>query len=192
MTDVSPEVEAMVGEARDSIRKASGWTLLLGTLTLLLGLAAVAMPLFTTVAATLVIGWVMVFIGFTDFIRAVTDATGNRRIVEVLLGVAYIVAGMYVLQNPAAGAAAFTLLFAGVIFFHSLVEIFMALALRPLRGWGWAMFAGVAGVVLAALIFSRFPNSVGWVIGLWIGFKLMISGWTMIAMGSAGRALTSD
>jgi uncharacterized membrane protein HdeD (DUF308 family) len=189
MTD-EPAIQSPFEEQRQEIRRASGWTLLGGFLMIFMGIFAISVPLATTLAVSLVIGWVFVFTGIFDGVRALKELTSGGQIVELLLALAYIAVGFMILRNPEAGAATFTLFIAAVILFHGIAEILFALATRPRRGWGWVMLAGILGVVAAIMIIAKLPDSAPWVISLWVGFKIMTSGFTLVLLGGAGRAVT--
>jgi uncharacterized membrane protein HdeD (DUF308 family) len=179
-------------EARDAVRKTSGWTLFGGILMLIFGITAITMPLVTTLATVLVLGWVFILVGITNMVRSFQDREGTGRIIELAMGLAYVAVGAMVLQNPAAGAISFTLFFAAILLFHSAVEVLLSIRVKPARGWGWALFSGVLGGLLAIMIITRMPVSAAWIIGVWVGVKLIFSGWTLIALGGAGRAITAD
>lgn len=54
-------------------------------------------------------------------------------------------------------------------------------------GWGWMAINGIITVALGVLIFTHFPLSGAWAIGILFGVKLLSSGMATIAIGSALR-----
>ena len=51
-------------------------------------------------------------------------------------------------------------------------------------GWGWMLLNGVISVVLGVAICKQWPLSGLWVIGLFVGIDLLMSGtsWVMLAL----------
>ena len=71
----------------------------------------------------------------------------------------------------------------------------MGLRLRPASGWGWMLASGVIGIIAGALVWTGWPITALWVVGLIFGIKLLSTGvaLVMVAMGSrkAARDATS-
>ena len=68
----------------------------------------------------------------------------------------------------------------------------MAFQVKPNAGWGWALFNGIMSVILGAMIWSQFPLSGAWAIGILIGARLIFSGWTLIMFGMTARSAAKD
>ncbi len=55
--------------------------------------------------------------------------------------------------------------------------------------WGWMLASGVMDLILAFVIFSNWPISVGWTLGLLAGVNLITSGWAILMIALGGRTL---
>jgi len=53
--------------------------------------------------------------------------------------------------------------------------------------WGWMLASGLSDLVLVAAIVYGWPESAVWVLGLLVGFNLIISGWAIVMTSFAGR-----
>jgi len=64
-------------------------------------------------------------------------------------------------------------------------EIVAAFSVKPAEGWGFMVFGGALSILLSALIWSQWPLSGAWAIGVLVGVRLVFAGTAMIALGSA-------
>jgi len=70
---------------------------------------------------------------------------------------------------------------------QGIFQILLGLTLRPRDGWGWIVTAGVISILAAIMIFTRFPISATYVLGLLAGFSIMFNGWSYVAIALAAR-----
>ncbi|MGB5427063.1 MAG: hypothetical protein WBN95_09750 [Gammaproteobacteria bacterium] len=54
--------------------------------------------------------------------------------------------------------------------------------------WGWIVFAGLVSIVPGGIIFSGWPVSGLWVIGMFVAIELILQGFAMISIARAMRA----
>jgi uncharacterized membrane protein HdeD (DUF308 family) len=95
----------------------------------------------------------------------------------MLVGIIYIFVGGWLAFFPLTGIITLTVLLAATFIAMGILETVMALGLRPLEGWTWMLFAGLAALVVGVLIFVHLPSSAVWAIGLLVGIKMISSGW---------------
>ena len=119
-----------------AIKRASGWSIALGVLMIILGLIAMLAPWEFGIVIVLVVGWAAIFNGAAQFIYAFRTHSGGRAILEAILGVIYIIAGIYLLTHPAGGLLALTLLLACFLLLYGVVALVLAFHMRPLTGLG--------------------------------------------------------
>ncbi|MGD9511599.1 MAG: DUF308 domain-containing protein, partial [Geminicoccaceae bacterium] len=96
-----------------------------------------------------------------------------------------LIAGVWLLVNPAAGAAALTLLLAAYFVATGVVKGIAAFQLRGVGGSGWTFFSAVCSVILGLLVFSGWPGTAIWLLGLIVGIDLLFYGWALLALRSA-------
>jgi uncharacterized membrane protein HdeD (DUF308 family) len=178
---VNSELEAQV-------QTNTGWGIAIGIILMILGVVAIARPLYATIASTLVFGWLFIVAGIVQIIYAFRSQGIGQTIWKLLLGIIYLVAGIYIVANPAMGALALTLALGVTIFAQGVIEVILAFQLRPSPSWGWVLFGGIVGIILGIFIWSRFPNSADWLIGLWVGLHLLISGIWITFLSSTLRS----
>jgi uncharacterized membrane protein HdeD (DUF308 family) len=89
--------------------------------------------------------------------------------------------------NPALAAVTLTLLIAMMLIVAGLFRVFIAFSI-PLHHRGWLILNGVISILLGAMIWSSWPRSGLWVIGLFIGIDMIFDGWTEIMLALSARS----
>ena len=114
------------------------------------------------------------------------DAAGLKRIATIM-GVVYIVAGAWIIAYPFAGLLSITLLLAAVFLVEGVARVFFALKLKPDKGWGWVVVSGLASILVAFLIWNRWPLSSAYSVGLLAGINFMLSGLSYVMLALSSR-----
>lgn len=167
------------------------WLLTIGILLVLLGTFAIGDAFAATVGSMLFFGWVLLIAGIVQAAQAFRHRRTGHLWLHVLNAVLWIVIGVLLLLNPLAGALVLTLLMAAYFMVAGIFRIIAASTAR-IQGWPWILLSGVVDVILAILIWVHWPASALWVIGLFIGIDLLITGWSQIMLAFAVRRLTSS
>ncbi len=177
--------EAIVG----AVKRASGWSIALGVLMIILGIIAILAPWEFGLLIVLVVGWAAIFNGAAQLIFAFRAHSGGRAILEAILGLIYIVAGIYLLMHPAGGLLALTLLLACFLLVYGIVALVLAFHMRPLRGWIWILVDAIVTILLGILIWAHWPLNTEWVVGTLFGISIIMSGVTRLMIAMAFRRL---
>lgn len=172
------------------VRQASGWSILWGVLLILFGIVAVASPLLAAVAVNALIAWLIIFAGVVHVVMAFHSHGAGSMIWKLLVGVAYIAFGGYLLVHPLLGVASLTLLLASLFLIEGVLDLVLYFNLRPARGAGWVLFDGLVTLLLAAFIGLHWPSSSAWAIGTLVGVSMIMSGVTRVMMSLGIRKLT--
>jgi uncharacterized membrane protein HdeD (DUF308 family) len=176
-------------EARDRERTGgSGTGIVVGVLLVILGLIAIARPLYATIASTLVFSWLFIFAGIAQIVYAFGSRGAGQLVWKLLLGVLYLGAGIIILSNVLSGALALTLILGVTIFVQGVIQVILAFGIRPARNWGWLLVSGILGIILGIFIWSEWPFNAIWLIGLWVGINLLFDGIWMITLSSLPRS----
>lgn len=153
-----------------------GWSVFLGIMLVIAGILSIAVPIFAGIAASIFFGWLILIGGVAHLIYAWSERSAGHVLWEVLIGLVYIVAALYMLFRPVAGMAALTLVLAVYIGISGIFELASFAALRRLRGAGWFLLDGIISLLLAGLIFFHWPASSFWAVGTLVGISLLFSG----------------
>jgi uncharacterized membrane protein HdeD (DUF308 family) len=159
--------------------------IILGVISIIGGILALANPFVATLAATTIAAWVFIFVGIVEIVGAFSVEGALAKIGNILLGALAVFLGISILQHPLAGVISLTLL-VGILFIASGVfKVIMAFSLEE-RSYFWLMLlSGIVSIVLAVLIFSNFPQSAAVILGLLLAIELISNGVSLIAMGMA-------
>ncbi|BAY59507.1 hypothetical protein NIES2135_63840 (plasmid) [Leptolyngbya boryana NIES-2135] len=169
----------------------SGWLTAIAIFMIVLGMIAIAFPFFATVASTLVFGWVFIIAGIAQIVYAFQSKGVGQVVWKLILGLLYLVAGIFVLANPLEGVLAFTLVLGITIFVQGIIQVSMAFQTRRISpNWGWMLVSGIIGIILGIYIWSNVPASATWLLGTLIGVNLLFDGvWMLTLPSGQQRAL---
>jgi uncharacterized membrane protein HdeD (DUF308 family) len=171
----------------DDIKKHASWSVFMGVLTAVLGVFLIAYPLATATITTVLLGWILIFVGIAQFFFALHSQTVGKFFLKVLLGVLYVIAGIALAFFPFAGVAALTVFLGALLLVYGGVAIVTAFQLRPVEGWGWFLFDGIVTLLVGILILAHWPSSSVWAIGTLIGVAVLMSGITRIMLAAKIR-----
>jgi uncharacterized membrane protein HdeD (DUF308 family) len=174
------------------LRQASGWSILWGVLLIIFGIVAIGAPFLAAVAVNALIAWLIIFAGVVHLVVAFHAHGAGSLIWKLLVGVAYVCFGGYLLLHPLLGVASLTLVLATLFFIEGVLDIVLYFKLRPARGAGWVLFDGLVTLLLALFIGIHWPSSSVWAIGTLVGVSMIMSGVTRLMMSMAVRRLTGS
>jgi uncharacterized membrane protein HdeD (DUF308 family) len=181
--------EAVAAPLANAVKKDSTALLVLGIITIIIGMAAMITPLVAGVAVALMIGVLLIGAGIVRTVFAFKCKSWGKGILVFLLGLLTLLVGLYMVANPGVALATLTLFLAAYFVVDGIIEIIEAFDLKPLDGWGWMLFGGIVSLLLGFMIWRQWPVSGAWAIGILVGIKLLFAGVAMAAMGWAGRSL---
>ena len=170
------------------VRRNWVWFLILGIALILLGMVALSAAFVATIATVLVLGWILIIDGVFQAVMAFWSRRWSGFFLHLLAGVLTLIVGFLMLSKPVAAGLALTLLLAAFFFVNGFFRIVASLAMQ-FPSWGWLLLSGVVDVVLGALIWSEWPQSGLWVIGLFVGIDLLFHGWSDVVFALAVRRL---
>ena len=175
--------------ALDAGQSRTGWSIFLGILLIVFGVIAIASPVFAGIAATTFFGWLVLFGGITHLVYAWSERGAGAIIWQILIGVVYLFAGIYMLWQPVGGLVTVTLVLGYYIAIEGVLELVAYFKLRRLPGAVWFLVDGIVSLLLACLIFYHFPSSSAWVVGTLVGISMLMSGIARLTLGMARRRL---
>lgn len=162
---------------------------LLGILLVILGILAIASAHFVTLTSIIFLGFMLAIGGVLQIIYAFRVRKGQGFALTLLSGLLYGIVGLEFIFHPAASAAAVTLLLAAFYAVTGLFKIITSLTTHAVQ-WGWLLFSGIVSFILGALIWSEWPYTGLWFIGLVVGIDLLFLGWFWIVLSLQARSLS--
>jgi uncharacterized membrane protein HdeD (DUF308 family) len=189
VSTVKPEFERIQTELADSLR--THWKLFLieGIVLVILGLAAVMLPLFATIAIAIVVGWVFLLSGIVGLAATFRMRRAPGFWWSLLSGILGVVAGIVLLRWPLSGAFSLTVVLTLFLLLEGIASIMFALEhKRELSGrWGVMLVSGLVDLILAGIIFAGLPGTAAWAIGLLVGINMIFGGFALITMALHAR-----
>jgi uncharacterized membrane protein HdeD (DUF308 family) len=187
MTETNAETRIPAGA--DQVRANWGWLMFMGIALAGLGIAGTYMTGVLTLVSVLYIGIMVLAGGILVLIDAFKAEGWKAKLMQILIALAYVVAGLVMIVNPAGSAVWFTLFIAGFLLTSGVFRIVMGFQIRgEVNGWVFTVLGGIASLVLAVMIFSQWPVSGLWVIGLFAAIEMLIQGLSMISIAMAAKA----
>jgi uncharacterized membrane protein HdeD (DUF308 family) len=172
-------------ENRPSLAYETGiWLTATGVVFSVLGVAAIVEPWVAGLALTALVGWLLVAGSVTHVVSAFTDGLGHA-IWQATVALAYGAAGLWFLTHPSMGLAALTLLLAAVLIVEAGFEFYAYIWQREDDGSGLLLLNAVVTMMLAGLIWLRWPVTSAWTIGTLVGLNLLTNGITRLMLGGA-------
>ena len=98
-----------------------------------------------------------------------------------------MVAGGWLAFFPFTGIITLTLLLAALFLAEGVLEVMMAMRVRPHQGWGWLLLSGLVAIAVGVMIAAGLPSSAVWAIGLLTGINLLSTGVSFVVLALAGR-----
>jgi len=172
-------------------KESVGWSIALSVLMILTGVLAIMIPPVAGIAVLVVVAWLLMFSGAAHLVFAWHTRTAGGMVWELLLGILYILVGVYALLNPVAGLASLTLVLAIYLFMEAVLELILSFRLRPLAGSNWLLIDGIITLILAVLIWRSWPSSSEWVIGTLVGISMLFSGAARLSLSLAARRVVA-
>jgi uncharacterized membrane protein HdeD (DUF308 family) len=131
-------------------------------------------------------------VGHLQLFYAFRAHSGVRIALEVILGLVYIAAGVYLLWHPAGGLLALTLLLGSMLLVYGIFALVLAFHMRPLHGWGWVLFDAIVTILLGILIWAHWPINSAWVVGTLFGISIIVSGISRVMVSLAFRRVATS
>lgn len=169
------------------VRHASTWSIGWGVLLIIAGMLAIGSPMIAAIAVSILLAWLIVFAGVIHLIVAFHGHRAGSIVWKLLVGIAYLCFGGYLLMHPVLGVASLTLVLAILFLIEGILNIVLFFRMRSIRGSSWVLIDGIITLLLGLMIYLQWPSSSGWAIGTLVGISMIISGVTRVMLSLAVR-----
>jgi uncharacterized membrane protein HdeD (DUF308 family) len=179
----------MAFASSEVVRQASGWSIVWGVLLVVIGMLAIASPFLAAIAVSAMVAWLIILAGIIHLTLAFQAHGAGSVIWKVLIGLAYICFGIYLIWRPLLGVAALTLVLAVLFLIEGILDIVLYFKLRSVRGSAWELINGIITLLLGLLIYVHWPSSSIWALGTLVGVSMIVSGIARIMLSTAVRKM---
>ena len=160
-----------------------------GTLMIALGILAIALPVLTTLAVEILVGWLFLIGGVwrtASILRSPRMPGFGWSLATAIMAIAF---GALLVFRPLAGMLTLTMLLVAFFMLEGIAKILFALDLRKhVSVWLWTLASGIVDLILAALIFSGWPATAAWAVGLLVGINMLFFGISLVMISLSARA----
>ncbi|WP_340121818.1 HdeD family acid-resistance protein [Methylobacter svalbardensis] len=178
--DINTEIQHM--QQQMLVYLQTHWRLFLaeGIFFIILGLLAIVVPQFFTVAIVVFLGWILLFGGIVHVSRAFVFQNMPGFVWWLFMGILQVLVGFLFITKPVAGALTLTMLMTMFFALEGIAKISVALMMRPLANWGLILFSGITALVFALIIWISWSESAQWLLGLFLGVNMVFLGWSLV------------
>ena len=119
-----------------------------------MGLSAIGSPLLFSLVIARFLGLFLLASGAISLILALLGKHKKHRVLEALLGIIRIAAGVMVLNCLPSSVAIITLIFSIYLVAEGLSMAVTAFRMRGTPGWSWTLFSGVISILLGMMVYN--------------------------------------
>jgi uncharacterized membrane protein HdeD (DUF308 family) len=174
------------------VKQGSKWGIIWGVLLIIFGMLAIAEPLLAAIALVTFFAWLLIFVGIVHVGLAIHAHSGTSMGWKLLVGVAYIFIGGYLLFRPDAGVATLTLMLAFLFLVEGVLDFMLWWKSRSASGALWILVDSVVTLILGGMIYVHWPSSSVWAIGTLVGISMIMSGVTRLMLSMAVRKIATS
>jgi len=173
----------------EEVRAHRTWFLCLGAVLIVIGTIAIGSTELMTMVSVMLLGWLLIFGGLFEIVHGFARRAWGGFFINLMGGALYAVTGILMITHPGVAAVTLTLMIAMLLIVAGTFRIFVAFSI-PIPHRGWLILNGAISLFLGFSIWSSWPISGLWVIGLFIGIDMIFDGWTevMLALSARGSA----
>ncbi len=168
------------GDLTKVVHNSWKWFLSVGALLIVLGLVAISAPLAAAIAIEILLGWIFLGGGVIRAIHLYQERNASGFLSKIVGAVLYLAVGGVLLLFPMQGVATLTLVLAIFFILSGILRVVTALELKALPNWGWILLSGALAIILGIMIWTRWPSSSAWAIGLMVGIDFLFGGFSLV------------
>lgn len=180
-----PPVLQFLGIDPQKSQKYAGWLKFEAILFIVLGALAIILPGVFSLGLSLFIGWLFLVGGVIATIGALQTLRARGSLWRLASGILTAIAGVLIITKPLEGVLILTMLIAIFYGVDGLFKIIYGLQASGTPGAGITIINGILGLMIAGIVYSSWPESADWFLGLIIGINMLIGGVTLLRILSA-------
>jgi uncharacterized membrane protein HdeD (DUF308 family) len=166
-----------------------GWFLGLGILQIIIGVVCWIDVVAASLAATVVIGVLLLIGGMVQVIHAFTVRGWSGFLLYVLMGILYVVGGLLLMDEPIRGSLIITIVISVLLIISGVARLVMAVTHRHMPGLWLVILSGIVSFAVGVMLYATLPWSSLWVLGTLIAIELVFHGIAWVQFGLALKKL---
>lgn len=170
-------------------RRRTWWTVALGILLVVVGIAVLSHVVLATAVSVFFLGWLAVFGGVAALVGSLFRIGKGGFWGTALSGALILVIGVVMLRNPAATAATLTLIAGSLFLMGGIARLFAAGSAPEHRGL--LIFGGIVGTALGAIVIFNLFEASFVLLGTLLGIEAIVDGLAIAFLGWPSVRATS-
>lgn len=150
-----------------------------GFIFLILGILSLLAPMVAAEVLDYLIGALLIL---TALIQFTLSYITKRHWSYYIGSTIYLIAGALLILRPNEGVMALAAVVGVFLLLQGCVQIFTASLYSPFSGWQWVLFSGLVSLALAGIIYSGWPATGIWLLGIMLGVNFIVFGLSMIML----------
>ena len=134
-------------------------------------------------------GGILLVTGIIQFVHGILEDSWSGKLLSMILGAITVIGGIAVLAHPILGLTVLALVLAIFFVIEGIWKVIASFSFRAATGWVAMLFSGIIGLLLGYMIWSQWPVSGLWAVGILVGVDLLTTGISMIAFSVTIRGL---
>ena len=169
------------------VAKRAGWSLVMGLVTAAVGVAMIVYPMATAAVSTVFVGSALIVAAVAQLVFAFSSQTAGRFVLNLLLGILYGVAGVFLVAVPGIGVVTLTAMLGAMLVAEAVMEAGIAFSLPSGDGRGGFLLNALCSLLLGVMILAQWPSSSIWAIGTLVGVAVLFNGVTRTVISGRVR-----
>jgi uncharacterized membrane protein HdeD (DUF308 family) len=165
---------------KDPLKRFNGVSIASSVLMVAVGILAIVLPLAAGIGVSVFVSWLIFLTGFAHLVYAFAARDAGGFLWRLLLGIVYVVGGVYLGLHASLGLVSLTLVLAIILFAEGWMQILAYFSLRALPGSRWILIDGIITLLLGLMIGLSWPSGSAWAIGTLVGVNFLLSGLTRL------------
>ena len=157
------------------------FTLFEGILLLILGVFLLARPALTTYGLAFVAGWIAVIYGVVGGLRALFNREDDHFFITLSAATLFILIGILIINHPVATILTLTALFTALLTIEGISKLILFARLKHFKYRFFLLFSALISLLLAILIWTGWPDTTHWFLGLYFAISIIFAGISLIA-----------
>jgi uncharacterized membrane protein HdeD (DUF308 family) len=159
------------------------WFVALGIVQIIIGILCWLDVVAASIAGVVVIGALLLVGGILQVVHAFAVRGWSHFLLHVLMGVVYVVGGLFLMEEPLRGSLIVTIVISVMLIFAGIARLVMAATHRHIPGLWLVVLSGIISLAVGILLYLSLPWASLWVVGTLIAVELVFHGISWVQFG---------